>query len=48
MAFFGSVKCFKHAILTSEFDLREIEKHAISGGNTEIIHILEDKGISFD
>ena len=48
MAFFGSVKCFKHAILTGDFDLKDIQNYAIAGGNTEIIHIIENKGISFD
>ena len=48
MAFFGSVKCFKHAILTGDYDLDNIQKYAIAGGNSEIIHILESKDISFD
>ena len=48
MVFFGSVKCFKHAILTGEFSLKNIQKFAIAGGNSEIIHIMENQGVSFD
>ena len=49
IAFYGSVKSFKYfllndAIITS----KKLNKYAIAGGNLEIIHILEQRGISFD
>ena len=48
MALFGSVKCFKHAISTDAYDMSNVAKYAIAGGDKEIIHILEQKGASFD
>ena len=48
MSFFGSVKCFKYAILNYEYNLKNVQKYAIAGGNSEIIHILENRGVSFD
>ena len=48
MAFFGSLKCFKHAMLTGEYSIEQIQEYAIAGGNTEIIHLLENQGIYFD
>ena len=48
MAFYGAIKCFKHAILTKEYDFSDVEKYAIAGGNMEIVHILEQKNLSFE
>ena len=48
MAFFGSIKCFRHAINTDAFSINNIAKYAVAGGNKEILHILEQKNISFD
>ena len=48
MSFFGSVKCFKHAISTNAYDIKDTAKYAIAGGNNEIIRILEQNGVSFD
>ena len=47
MAFYGAIKCFKHASLTNEYDFNDVEKFAVAGGNMEIIHILEQRNISF-
>ena len=48
MALSGVVKCFKHAISKNLYDLKGIALYAILGGNMEIIHILEQNGISFN
>ena len=48
MAFYGAVKCFKHACLSNEYDFRDVQKYAVAGGNTEIIHILEQMDVSFE
>ena len=48
MAFYGAVKCFKHACLTNEYDFRGVEEFAVAGGNMEIIHILEQMNFSFE
>ncbi len=48
MGFFGSLNCFKHAISTGTYDMNDIVKYAVVGGNKEIIHILEQNNISFD
>ena len=47
MAYFGAVKCFKYAIINESFSLEGIENYAVAGGNMEIIHLLEQKGLSF-
>ena len=50
-AYFGSIQCFKYLVLNSE-DLDSKDKIlascAIAGGNTEIIHILEQKQFSYE
>jgi ankyrin repeat protein len=48
MALFGSKKCFKYAVSTEEYDLDDTAKYAVAGGDIEIIHILEQNGVSFD
>lgn len=49
MALCGSIECFKHAISTNLYEFSDyIAEHAVLGGNYEIIHILEQKGISFN
>jgi hypothetical protein len=48
IALFGSTKCFKQAILSHDFDFRDVKLYAIAGGNNEIIHILEQKDVSFN
>ena len=48
MAVFGSINCFKHAISTNLYSLDDIARYAFTGENMEIIHILEQKGVSFD
>lgn len=45
---FGSVKCFRHLIAVGGHDTKNLNKYAVAGGNTEIIHIIEQQGISFD
>lgn len=53
-AFFGSIKCFKYLLLNhaslSRRDERKksIATFAVSGGNVEIIRILEQEKIDFD
>jgi len=46
-AFYGSIECFKHLINLGA-SLKGVEKFAAAGGNMEIIHIVEEKGYSFD
>ena len=48
MAFYGAVKCFKHASLNNEYDFSGVAEYAVEGGNMEIIHILEQRNISFE
>ena len=48
MAFYGAIKCFKHASLNNEYDFDDVEKFAVAGGNMEIVHILEQRNISFE
>ena len=48
MAFFGSIKCFKHAILTGDYKIIDIELYAIAGENSEIINYLRNKDYSFN
>ena len=47
MALSGSVKCFKQAILTGDYNMKNPREFASAGGNSEIIHILEQKNVSF-
>ena len=48
IAYFGAVKCFKYAILSGYFELNNVEDYAVAVVNIEIIHMLEQKGLSFD
>ena len=48
MAFYGAVKCFKHAIVNDEYDFSGVEEYAVAGGNMEIIHLLEQRNFSFE
>ena len=48
MAFFGSIKCFKHSISNGSYKFNNIEYYAVAGGNIEIIHILEQRNVSFE
>ena len=49
MALCGSKACFKHAISTNRYKFdNNIAKYAVLGENLEIIHILEQRGISFN
>lgn len=45
--FYGSIKIFKYLILNDATIDEEICKPAVAGGNTEIIHILEQKNYKF-
>ena len=47
MAFCGALKCFKIAIVNDSIDLYGVEYYAVAGGNIEIVHILEQKNVSF-
>ena len=47
-AFYGSVNCFKYLFLNNCPLGNEISQLAIAGGNHEICHIIEQKGITFD
>ena len=47
-AFYGSIKVFKYLLLNDATITNYTPKCSIAGANTEIIHILEQKNISFD
>ena len=47
-AFHGSIKCFKYLALNEIPLTNDTCDYAIEGGNTEIIHILEQKGLNFE
>ena len=47
-ALFGSVKCFKYLMLSGEEINKDVCKLAIAGGNIEIVHLCEQKGLSFE
>lgn len=43
-AFYGSIKCFKYLLINSKnINYTDLFKCSIAGGNSEIIHIIEDK-----
>jgi ankyrin repeat protein len=48
MALFSSKKCFRYAVSAGGYDMDGIAKYAVAGGDIEIIHILEQSGVSFD
>lgn len=47
-AFFGSIKIFKFLIMNKVIIPSNLAKFAIAGGNYEIIHLCEEKNLSFD
>ena len=47
-ALFGSVKCFKYLMMNGYEINKETCKFAVAGGNNEIIHLCEQKGLVFD
>lgn len=48
-AFLGSIKCFKFLMLNhADLNTSEMKDLALSGGNLEIIHILEQQGIGYN
>ena len=48
-SFYGSIECFKFLKLNNLYvQSMDIDKLSIAGGNFEIIHSLEQDGISFD
>ena len=48
MAFYGAVKCFKHACINDEYVFSDVEEYAAAGGNMEIVRILEQRNITFE
>jgi len=46
-AFYGSIKCFKFTLLNECVLHEKVCRYSISGGNFEIIHILEHGGMKF-
>ena len=47
-AFYGSIKCFKFFLL-NDIEVKQTSSwYSLAGGNPEIIHILEQKGINFN
>ena len=46
-AYNGAIKCFKYLILNDVSLDSSLVLFAVAGGNSEIIHILENKGLSF-
>ena len=47
-ALFGSVKCFKYLMMNEEDIKEDTCKFAIAGGNIEIVHLCEQKGMTFE
>ena len=47
-ALFGSAKCFKYLMMSEEEVSKETCYYAIAGGNSEIVRLCEQKGISFE
>ena len=47
-ALFGSVKCFKYLLMSGEVINEETCVLSVSGGNNEIIHLCEQKGLVLD
>ena len=47
-AHYGAVKCFKYLVLNDVQLPENIVQDAVAGGNTEIIHYLENKQLSFE
>ena len=47
-ALFGSIKCFKYLMIIGDEINEDACKFAVSGGNNEIIHLCEQKGLQFE
>ncbi len=47
-ALFGSIKCFKYLMMNGAEINENLCKYAIAGGNMEIIHLIEQKGMKFE
>ena len=47
-ALFGSVKCFKYLMMNGDEINEDTCKFAVAGGNMEIIHLCEQKGLVFE
>ena len=47
-ALFGSTKCFKYLMANGDEINEETCKFAVAGGNFEIIHFCEQKGLQFE
>ena len=47
-ALFGSVKCFKYLLLNGVEISKDTCCYAIAGGNNEIVHLCEQKGMKFE
>ena len=47
-ALFGSIKCFKYLMMIGDEINEDTCKFAIAGGNLEIIHLCEQKGLKFE
>ena len=47
-AFFGAIKIFKYLLMNLSFLEDDLPKYAVAGGNFDIIHLCEEKKLSFD
>ena len=47
-AFLGSIKCFKYLMMNGDEINEDTCRFAVAGGNNEIIHLCEQKGLQFD
>ena len=47
-ALFGSIKCFKYLMMNQDNITDDTCVFAVAGGNSEIIHICEQKGLKFE
>ena len=47
-ALFGSIKSFKYLMMNGDKINEYTCKYAVSGGNLEIIHLCEQKGLQFE
>ena len=47
-ALFGSIKCFKYLMMNGDEINEDTCKFAVAGGNIEIIHLCEQKGLQFE
>ena len=47
-ALFGSIKCFKYLMMNEYYINEDTCRFAVSGGNIEIIHLCEQRGLQFE